>query len=270
MNDSQRDSRRSQTVADFGEQWLAFRDNPGYYGSRNLLADLIHPFFVPEDFAGATVAEIGSGTGRIVLMLAGAGAARIIAVEPSAAMEVLRANTREFADRIRYQQLRGDQFIADEPMDFVLSIGVLHHIPDPAPVVERMRAALRPGGHAIVWLYGREGNRLYLSLVQPMRAITTRLPHAALVLLSRVIDIPTRLYMAACRYLRLPMHTYMRNHLARLTPDVRRLTIYDQLNPKWARYYIREEAVALLEAGGFSDVRCHHRHNYSWLVVGRA
>jgi hypothetical protein len=131
-----------------------------------------------------------------------------------------------------------------------------------------MLAALRPGGHAIVWLYGREGNGLYLALAKPLRALSTRVSHKGLLFVCRLLDIPTKAYIAACRHVRLPLSEYMRNHLSRLAPDVRRLTIYDQLNPRWAKYYTRAEAVALLANGGFVDVRCHHRHGYSWLVTG--
>lgn len=270
MKPMEGDDIRGRSIADFGDQWTHFRDNPGYYGSVALLADLVQPFFVPNDFRNAKVADIGSGTGRIVRMLANAGAARIVAVEPSAAIEVLKANTRDLTGRVSYRHEAGEQFIADELLDFIFSLGVLHHIPNPTPVVGRMRAALRPGGHVIVWLYGKEGNGLYLSVVEPLRKITTRLPHRVLLALCRLLDIPTSVYILASRHLRMPLSDYMNNHLGRLTPEVRRLTIYDQLNPTWAKYYTRNEAIALLESGGFVDVRCHHRHGYSWLVVGRA
>ena len=76
---------KTQTIQDFGEQWTAFRDNPAYYGSSDLLADLFGPLLSLEDVKGANVADIGSGTGRIVNMLLDAGAAHVHAVEPSAA-----------------------------------------------------------------------------------------------------------------------------------------------------------------------------------------
>lgn len=48
----------------------------------------------------------------------------------------------------------------------------------------------------------------------------------------------------------------------------RRLVIYDQLNPAYAKYYTRAEAYELLRQAGFDDVRLHHRHGYSWTAVG--
>jgi len=53
-----------------------------------------------------------------------------------------------------------------------------------------------------------------------------------------------------------------------LTPAKRRVVIYDQLNPAYAKYYTREEARDVLERNGFSEVHLHHRHGYSWTMVG--
>ena len=72
-----------RTIADFGAQWTAFVDNDGYYGSTDLLVDTIGPLMSLDDVQGATVADIGSGTGRFVLILLAAGARHVYAVEPS-------------------------------------------------------------------------------------------------------------------------------------------------------------------------------------------
>ena len=81
----------AKTIADFGEQWLSFRDNPGYYGSAKLLADIFGSLLTVDELVGARIADIGSGTGRIVNMLLDARAKHVYAVEPSAAMAVYQA-----------------------------------------------------------------------------------------------------------------------------------------------------------------------------------
>ena len=259
---------KGQTISDFGEQWTAFRDNPGYYGSADLLADLFGPLLTLDEVSGTKVADIGSGTGRIVNMLLDAGADRVVAVEPSAAFDVLKANTAAHADRIDYLQVPGDQLPSGLALDYVVSMGVLHHIPAPAPVVRAAFEALRPGGRCIVWLYGVEGNETYLSIALPLRKITVRMPHRMLVALSHVLEVGLTAYIGLCRTLPLPMRSYMRSVLAKFPRSVRRLTIYDQLNPSYAKYYTRAEAEALLAAAGFADVRLYHRHGYSWTVSG--
>ena len=117
-------------------------------------------------------------------------------------------------------------------------------------------------------MYGHEGNEAYLALVGPLRAVTTRLPHPLLVVVSAVLTAVLGAYVAACRLAPLPLHGYMRSVISRLSRDKRFLVVYDQLNPAYSRYYRRAEAVDLLDSAGFTDVLAYHRHGYSWAATG--
>jgi 16S rRNA G966 N2-methylase RsmD len=97
-----------QTIKDFGEQWLRYPDNEGFYGSLELFSDILFPFLKPEEIRGCKVAEIGSGTGRIVNMLLSAGARHVIAVEPSDAFEVLIRNIVD-PERVTCLKMTGDR-----------------------------------------------------------------------------------------------------------------------------------------------------------------
>lgn len=258
----------ARTIEDFGDQWQTFKSNPGFYGEKGLLYDVLGPLVPPQELRGARVVEIGSGTGRIVNMLLEAGASHVWALEPSSAMEVLRANTRERSAQITYLHMAGDALPADLELDYVVSIGVIHHIPEPLPVLRRAYAALKPGGKLVIWLYGREGNELYLRFAEPLRKLTKRLPHALLLALAVPLYLLLEAYILLCRVLPLPMHAYMVNVPGRFPPKIRFLTIYDQLNPAYAKYYTKAEARALVEAAGFKNVQLYHRHGYSWTVSG--
>jgi hypothetical protein len=128
---------------------------------------------------------------------------------------------------------------------------------------------LRPGGKCCIWLYGREGNELYLALVKPLRAVTTRLPDRALRAMSSVLNVAADAYIMGCRVFPLPLRDYMRCVFGKLDRRKRFLVIFDQLNPAYAKYYSEKEAWALLEQAGFADIKLHHRHGYSWTVLGR-
>jgi len=257
-----------RTIADFGDQWTHFQGNDGYYGSTQLLEDILGPLMAAEDVSGKHVADIGSGTGRIVRMLIDCGAAKVLALEPSAAYDVLLRNVERYGARVECVRASGEQLPRDRQFDLVVSIGVLHHIPDPAPVVRAACEALKPGGRILVWLYGKEGNRLYLAVTQPLRAITTRLPHWAVLALARLFTVALVPYVWLCRRMRLPLSGYFANVFGRMDRNKQSLIVYDQLRPAYARYYSRSDALALLSDGGFLDVRAHHRHGYSWTVVG--
>lgn len=257
-----------KTIADFGEQWTAFTRNDGYYGSTDLFADIAGPLMAAEKIADAACADIGSGTGRIVRMLVELGAASVLAVEPSAAANVLHTNTRDIADRVTIFRGRGDALPASGDKDLIVSFGVLHHIVDPHPTVTAAFGALKPGGQLLIWVYGHEGNELYLALTTPLRAVTTRLPHWALTVLSWSFSPILWLYGQAARIAPLPMRGYFIGHLNRLSWAQRALTVYDQLNPAHAKYYRRAEVEQLLKSAGFVNVRLYHRHGYSWTALG--
>jgi SAM-dependent methyltransferase len=258
----------SKTITDYGRQWSLFPENEGYYASDAMFADICSPLLSPSSIKGLYVAELGSGSGRIVQMLLNAGAAHVTAVEPSEAMRVLKQNTAADAARITYINDAAEH-LPPSNYDLIVSIGVIHHIPKPAPVMTAAFNALKPNGRMLIWVYGLEGNELYLALVRPLRAITKRLPDFLLFGLSQVMAVFLSAYIWLCRRLPLPMRDYMVSVLGPYAWPQRVLTIFDQLNPTHARYYRREEAEALMSAAGFVDLEVFNRHGYSWTVFGR-
>lgn len=266
MENLQRD--RDQTITDFGEQWTRHTENPDYYGSVELFADIIQPFLSLEDIKDSKSADIGSGTGRIVLMMLAAGARSVTAIEPSRAYDVLVQNTAHAGNKVRCLRVAGEAIPRDD-FDIVLSIGVLHHIPDPKPVVRAAYDALRPGGRMLAWVYGHEGNRVYQSIFVPVRLITRKLPVAVNEGLAWSLYPIVLAYAALTRRVpSLPLSNYLSNVYMRFPPAERRLVILDQINPRWAKYYTRAEVEALFRDAGFKDVQLHHRHGYSWTVCG--
>ena len=201
-------------------------------------------------------------------MLLDAGAASVVAIEPSAAFDVLAENLVRHRNNVKLVHSRGESIACENDLDLVVSIGVLHHIERPAAVVAAARSALREGGRMLVWVYGREGNGMYLALAQPLRAITRRLPHRLLWIVCWILTFIADLYIAGCRIAKLPMRQYVTQVFARLSRQKRFLIIYDQLNPAYAKYYTKDEARELLAAAGFANVQVHHRHGYSWTVCG--
>jgi len=239
------DERAARTLRDFGEQWALDGGNDGFYGSLDLLRDALGPLLDLSALRGAHVADVGSGTGRIVRMLLEAGAAHVTALEPSAGVSILRRNTEAFGERVRVLHTSGEALPSGLELDFVTAIGVLPFVPDPEPLLRAARAALRPGGRIVLWLYAAEGNRLMRGAVTLLRRLTTRLPQRALQALCAVLDRGLDLYILLCRIFPMPLREYMLRIFARLSREKRRLTLYDQLNPSYVRYYRRDELEAV-------------------------
>lgn len=257
-----------QTIADFGEQWQKFHQTDGWYGSRELLASFIAPYDVCR-FSGRRVLDLGAGTGRFVRGLLEFGAKHVVALEPSEAYRViLETIPTDKHQQVSILQITGDNIPENLDLDQIISIGVIHHIPEPLPVVAAAYRALKPGGEFIVWLYGREGNGLYLALLTPLRWISKYLSFRAKNNLAAMLTPLLGFYIRLCRFIPLPLHDYMVNILDNIPPEKRRVVIYDQLSPAYAHYYTRAQAQLLLTSQPFI-VELHHRQGYSWVGICR-
>src|SRR5262245_24403680 len=107
------DEQSSRTIRDFGKQWTRYTDNSGYYGSGSCFVVIWGPLASGMVLPDARIADIGAGTGRFVNILLDAGARHVVALEPSAAMDVIQANTAARRDRITYLRATGDRIPSD-------------------------------------------------------------------------------------------------------------------------------------------------------------
>ena len=265
---TQKNTVDEQTIVDFGKQWSRYTESPGWYGSIECLQDILGPLMAVDELKGRKVADVGSGAGRIVQMLLAAGASQVFGIEPSDGYFVLKRNVQSHVDRVVLLHADGEAVGTLRDLDLVTSFGVLDHIVEPGHVMNAAYRALRPGGKVVISLYGHEGNELYLLIFGSLRNLTRRLPDPVLSFVCSILNIGLSMYLALCRVLPLPMRSYMLNHVARLDRGVRKLTIFDQLNPAYARYFREAEARALVSDAGFENVQLYHRHGYSWTVRG--
>lgn len=259
-----------QTIKNFGEQWQYFQKNEGYYASQQLFDDICGKLVTSAEISGMYVADIGSGTGRIVQMLINSGADKVVAIEPSEeAFSILKKNTLRYANKIEYLNVTGEEIPASLELDYIFSIGVIHHISNPQNTINAAYSTLKQGGKIVIWVYGYEGNTTYLRIFTPLRKLTTKLPHIFLSSLSHTLNFILSFYIVLCKFFTLPLKQYINNVSAKMSRYARYLIIYDQLNPAYAKYYRKHEVKELLENAGFKHVKLHHRHRYSWTAIGQ-
>ena len=127
-----------------------------------------------------------------------------------------------------------------------------------------MVAAARPGGRVLIWVYGLDGNRWLVRLLDPLRkALFSRLPIGLVHHLS--------LYPAALLWLALRCggwpNAYFRL-LAQFSFAHLRSIVFDQMLPKIAHYWPRETVARMLEAAGLEDVRVAPVNGMSWSAIG--
>ena len=74
--------------------------------------------------------------------------------------------------------------------NYAFSIGLFHHIPNPNPTIISAVNYLKKAGFMLIWVYGAEGNFLYLFMAKNLRLITVLMPQNLLYKLSKLLIKP--------------------------------------------------------------------------------
>lgn len=104
------------------------------------------------DFEGRRVLDVGCGNGYYALRMLGAGARRVIGVDPTLKHLMQFAACAAFIDepRIDLLPLRGEALPRGGGFDLVSSMGVLYHHRSPIDHLAELRDHLDPGGTLLV------------------------------------------------------------------------------------------------------------------------
>jgi len=120
--------------------------------------DLIKALEIPE---GATVADIGAGTGYFTWRLAQCVGpkGKVIAVDIQQAMLDLAAQTVKQHGLVNVDYVRGsgkDPRLPPRSLDVVFIAHSYHEFADPETIMEAIRQSLKPGGRLVIVEYAKE------------------------------------------------------------------------------------------------------------------
>lgn len=260
-------------AARFSASWRAFPHSlPAF---ERQFFDWLAPFG-PDDFRGAVVLEAGCGKGRHTRVVAACQPEVVIALDLGDVVELAFASTVHDPHALVVQ---GDILHPPIPLasvDLCFSVGVIHHLPDPAAGVRSLRPCLRPGGQLVMWVYGRENNGWVVHLVSPVRErVTSRLPNELLRALCFTpalgVCAVSRAYRRAPEGLaaQLPYAPYLRSIGAFPLHEVHSI-VHDHLVTPVAFYLRQDEVEGMLQAAGLTGVGVRWHREYSWTGWGRA
>jgi SAM-dependent methyltransferase/uncharacterized protein YbaR (Trm112 family) len=177
------DERQAETALSFGYEWHRFPEM--YEEWEKQFLDYMQPH-AADFFPGKKILDAGCGNGRFAYYAAKYGA-EVWAIDLGPAVEVAQRNTRARNVHVVQADLHNPPF-ALESFDFIYSIGVLHHLPDPEAAFQNLLRFLKPGGVVQIYLYWKPEQRpikaAMLSGVSAARRLTTRLPHSAVYALA--------------------------------------------------------------------------------------
>jgi SAM-dependent methyltransferase len=245
----------------FGYEWGAYAEILPEY-EEQFRRWTVH--LAPRDWQGKSFLDVGCGMGRNSFWPMSYGASEGCAVDiDERSLDRARANLARFPAVEIIRSSAYDLPFADR-FDIAFAIGVLHHLEDPPRALARMARAVKPGGRVLIWVYGREGNRWLIFMLDPLRrALFSHLPIAVVHHLS--------LYPAAVLWLALKLGLRPSEYfklLARFEFAHLRSIVFDQMLPRIAHYWPRERVAELMAQAGFEDVRIAAVNEMSWSAIG--
>jgi SAM-dependent methyltransferase len=273
-------SDKRQTADAFGWEWQEFRElHSSEEVYREQFLDWVYPI-QPEFSRGKVVLDAGCGMGRFTQVTANFGAAAVIGVDLSEAVDVAFERTRNLPNA---HIVKGDIYNLpfNRPFDFIFSIGVIHHLPDPEGGFHTLTKHLNERGSIFAWVYGYENNGWIRKVADPIRInFSSRLPRRALYAISMLITIILQpvlkgVYLPAARtdklkWLRkvLPYQSYL-SWLAQFGFRHNHHVVFDHMVAPTAFYIKRRDFAKWFTRAGFREVAISCRNGNSWRGFGQ-
>ena len=163
MSQQERDQNLDQEVINsFGHEWAAFDYSESE--SSEALDKQFQAYCAPIDLDqfdvdSAVAADFGAGSGRWAARLL-PYFSKIYVLEPSdGANQVLRIKFKNDTQVKILQETVGANSIPPESLDFAMSLGVLHHIPDTGLAISDVASKIKSGGIFLCYLYYKLENK---------------------------------------------------------------------------------------------------------------
>jgi SAM-dependent methyltransferase len=267
-----------RTVKGFGAEWTAY-DQSELTGRE--FDELFQAYFslFPFEWLSSTAEgfDAGCGSGRWA-----AGVAPRIGtlhcIDPSAeALVVARRRLKQFAN-VHFHQASVDSIpLEDESQDFGYSLGVLHHVPDPAAAMRDCVRKLKPGAPFLVYLYYSLDNRppwfrLLWRVSDRMRKVISTTPFSVRRAISDAIA--ATLYWPAARSARWaerrganvnhwPLSAYRNRSLYTMRTDA-----LDRFGTRLEQRFSRRQIEAMMRGAGLSEIRFREEVPF-WTACGK-
>src|SRR3989338_2220717 len=216
-----------------------------------------------KDFKGKKVLDGGCGIGRNSYWSLKYGAKEAYSFDYDIrTVNVAKSNLREFKNaKVEFGSIYEIPY--KNHFDISYSIGVIHHLAEPRKAVSELVKATKKGGKVLIWVYGYEGNEWIVRYVNPIRKITSKLPLFFLHYLAYLFSIPLYAYVRLFN----PKHPYFKQ-LAGFKFWNTHSIVFDQLIPKIANYWKKEESLSLFDNQGLINIQAERVNGNSWSVSG--
>jgi SAM-dependent methyltransferase len=186
---------------------------------------------------------------------------KIYALEPSVeAVGVLNSKFKNDAQIVILNESVEQNSIPDSSLDFAMSLGVLHHIPDTQKALNDVSSKIKSGGLFLCYLYYKIEDkplhyRIIFILVNLIRNIVSRLPHLIRIIIAKFVALI--IYLPLAKFARnrkkagkdvsnIPLHHYADMPFVMLENDA-----LDRFGTRLEQRFNKQEITSMLKAAKF-------------------
>lgn len=279
VDDKKIDDKNRGTAERFGQQWESFDFiHVKRYTAQFL--DWIAPI-QQEFFAKKVILDAGCGKGRHCIASSQFHAKDVIGIDlAEGAVKSAFRNTRELPNihilqaNIYHLPFKNDSF------DYIYSIGVLHHTPEPKRAFACLVEKLKKSGTISAWVYGREGNWWIIHLLNPIRKyVTSKLPLLLLKMLAfsltlvlqtvlKLVYAPVNKNRALKPLSRFLFYNEYLDYISHFPFMENYLIVFDHLLPEIAFYIEKDEFHSWFTENNLHNIRITMKTNNSWRGKG--
>jgi len=257
-----------RVISDFGAEWSRFKfledsDKSELEAQAALYLAPVKDLLEKKK-GKIVIADFGAGSGRWSEFLL-PYASSLTVLEPSeGAFSTLK---ERFKDRPQVKLLNQsieDCDLENESIDLAVSLGVIHHIPDPVTAIKKIHSKLKPSGSFLCYLYYNFENRnfafkLLWRLSDYLRFFISKLPRHLKFIVCDLIAVAIYLPLAKLgkflNFLKLEVTNLPLSQYKNLPFSVMRNDALDRFGTRLEQRFSRSEIKDLFEQAGFNPDR---------------
>jgi len=268
----------SETISSFSDEWSKFDSftDKEIQQIGNEYFDVVQPGDLSKDMIAL---DLGCGSGRWSRYLSDK-VGFIEAIDPSDAVYSAAKLTKE-KKNIRVTQAGVDSIpFADQSFDFIICLGVLHHLPNTSDALAKAVKKLKKDGQFLLYLYYNLENRNFLfrfifTISNLARNIISKSPTALKFFLCEVIAVTVYLpFIFVAKILRavfpekdyykkVPLSYYLGKNFKVIRNDA-----LDRFGTPLEQRFSKDEIINMMKNAGLGEIRFSTNEPY-WHVIGK-
>jgi len=255
----------------FEAEWCHYYPHLGWH-SRELAHEtdmfLTYTKAMPSFFSNKIVVDAGCGNGRYINVVNNMCSTRprlLIGIELSDNSFLALRNCSEFGNVVIFKMDLNDlPKVLRESVDYIYSIGVLHHTPDAAGAFRNLAKSVRPNGFFSLFLYGKGNPILYRVNSFLRNKMFSKWPHKVVYGICAMIALPCQIFRAKV------VGHWLRELTNRfIYVDSNLHNMFDAYTAGWTSFHDKDEVVQWYRENHFDCVVSSQNNHTSLFCIGR-